>query len=171
MKTVKVLSFAMVVVGCLATGRSLFAHHGDAAYSTEAIELKGAVVTALIVDESSLANQGSRCGRDGQDAGMDSGDGQHAVDGTAWFQQEYDEAWGRDRCVAIPHQERHSGRAHEQDPFRRWNAAVRYGSHRASPGTGGLQGVAPKESARGFRPCRPRIGSGVTGASPSPARS
>ena len=33
--------------------------------------------------------------------------------------------------------------------------------------TGGLQGVAPKESARGFRPCRPRIGSGVTGASPS----
>jgi Family of unknown function (DUF6152) len=46
MKTVKVLSFAMVVVGCLATGRSLLAHHGDAAYSTEAIELKGAVVTA-----------------------------------------------------------------------------------------------------------------------------
>lgn len=45
MKTVKVLSFAMVVVGCLATGRSLFAHHGDAAYSAEAIELKGAVVT------------------------------------------------------------------------------------------------------------------------------
>ena len=45
MKTVTVLSFAMVVVGCLATGRSLFAHHGDAAYSTEAIELKGAVVT------------------------------------------------------------------------------------------------------------------------------
>ena len=45
MKTVKVLSFAMVVVGCLATGRSLFAHHGDAAYSTEVIELKGAVVT------------------------------------------------------------------------------------------------------------------------------
>jgi hypothetical protein len=33
MKTVKMLSFAMVVVGCLATGRSLFAHHGDAAYS------------------------------------------------------------------------------------------------------------------------------------------
>jgi|SRR5688500_9202917 hypothetical protein len=46
MKTVKVLAFAMVVVGCLATGRSLFAHHGDAAYSPEAIELKGAVVTA-----------------------------------------------------------------------------------------------------------------------------
>ena len=45
MKTVKMLSFAMVVVGCLATGRSLFAHHGDAAYSTEVIELKGAVVT------------------------------------------------------------------------------------------------------------------------------
>ena len=45
MKTVKVLSFAMVVVGCLATGRSLFAHHGDAAYSTEVSELKGAVVT------------------------------------------------------------------------------------------------------------------------------
>ena len=45
MKTVKVLSFAMVVVGCLATGRSLFAHHGDAAYSAEVIELKGAVVT------------------------------------------------------------------------------------------------------------------------------
>jgi hypothetical protein len=45
MKTVKVLSFAMVVVGCLATGRSLFAHHGDAAYSTEVLELKGAVVT------------------------------------------------------------------------------------------------------------------------------
>ena len=45
MKTVKVLSFAMVVVGCLATGRSLFAHHGDAAYSTEVMELKGAVVT------------------------------------------------------------------------------------------------------------------------------
>ena len=45
MKTVKVLSFAMVVVGCLAAGRSLFAHHGDAAYSAEAIELKGAVVT------------------------------------------------------------------------------------------------------------------------------
>ena len=45
MKTVKVLSFAMVMVGCLATGRSLFAHHGDAAYSTEVIELKGAVVT------------------------------------------------------------------------------------------------------------------------------
>jgi hypothetical protein len=45
MKTVKVLSFAMVVVGCLATGRSLFAHHGDAAYSSEVIELKGAVVT------------------------------------------------------------------------------------------------------------------------------
>ena len=45
MKTVKVLSFAMVVVGCLATGRSLFAHHGDAAYAAEVIELKGAVVT------------------------------------------------------------------------------------------------------------------------------
>ena len=45
MKTVKVLSFAMVVIGCLATGRSLFAHHGDAAYSTEVSELKGAVVT------------------------------------------------------------------------------------------------------------------------------
>ena len=43
----------------------------------------------VLVDESSLADQGSRCGRDGQDAGMDSGDGQHAVDGTAWFQQEY----------------------------------------------------------------------------------
>ena len=45
MKTVKVLSFAMVVVGCLATGRPLFAHHGDAAYAAEPIELKGAVVT------------------------------------------------------------------------------------------------------------------------------
>jgi hypothetical protein len=45
MKTVKVLSLVMVVVGCLATGRSLSAHHGDAAYSTEVIELKGAVVT------------------------------------------------------------------------------------------------------------------------------
>jgi hypothetical protein len=45
MKTVKVLSFAMVVVGCLATGRSLSAHHGDAAYEDKAIELKGAVVT------------------------------------------------------------------------------------------------------------------------------
>ena len=45
MKTVKVLSVAMVVVGCLATGRSLFAHHGDAAYSSEVMELKGAVVT------------------------------------------------------------------------------------------------------------------------------
>ena len=49
MKTVKVLSFAIVVVGCLATGRSLFAHHGDAAYSAEAIELKGAVVTAMSI--------------------------------------------------------------------------------------------------------------------------
>jgi hypothetical protein len=46
MKTLRVLSFAMVVVGFLATGRSLFAHHGDAAYSSEAIELKGAVVIA-----------------------------------------------------------------------------------------------------------------------------
>ena len=45
MKTVKVLAFAMVVVGYLATGRSLFAHHGDAAYSSEVMELKGAVVT------------------------------------------------------------------------------------------------------------------------------
>ena len=45
MKTVKVVSFAMVVVGCLATGRSLSAHHGDAAYATEVVELKGAVVT------------------------------------------------------------------------------------------------------------------------------
>jgi hypothetical protein len=46
MKTVKVLSFAIVLVGCLATGRSLFAHHGDAAYAADVIELKGAVVTA-----------------------------------------------------------------------------------------------------------------------------
>jgi hypothetical protein len=46
MKTVKMLSLAVVFVGFLATGRSLFAHHGDAAYAAEAIELKGAVVTA-----------------------------------------------------------------------------------------------------------------------------
>jgi hypothetical protein len=45
MKTVKVLSFALVVVGFLAMGSSLFAHHGDAAYSPEMLELKGAVVT------------------------------------------------------------------------------------------------------------------------------
>ena len=41
----RVLSFAMLVVGLLAMGSSLFAHHGDAAYSDKAIELKGAVVT------------------------------------------------------------------------------------------------------------------------------
>jgi hypothetical protein len=45
MKTVKVRSFALVVVGFLATGSSLFAHHGDAAYSADMLELKGAVVT------------------------------------------------------------------------------------------------------------------------------
>lgn len=45
MKTVKVLSFAMVVAGCLVMGSSLFAHHGDAAYSPDMLELKGAVVT------------------------------------------------------------------------------------------------------------------------------
>jgi hypothetical protein len=41
----KMLSFAMLVVGLMATASSLFAHHGDAAYSDKAIELKGAVVT------------------------------------------------------------------------------------------------------------------------------
>jgi hypothetical protein len=46
MKTVKVLSFGLMVVGFLLTGRSSFAHHGDAAYASEPIELKGAVVTA-----------------------------------------------------------------------------------------------------------------------------
>ena len=45
MKTVKGLAFALVVVGFLAMGSSLFAHHGDAAYSPEVLELKGAVVT------------------------------------------------------------------------------------------------------------------------------
>ncbi len=45
MKTLKVLAFALVVVGFLAMGSSLFAHHGDAAYSAERMELKGAVVT------------------------------------------------------------------------------------------------------------------------------
>ena len=45
MTKVRVLSFAVVVVGLLAMGSSLFAHHGDAAYSPEAIELKNAVVT------------------------------------------------------------------------------------------------------------------------------
>ena len=171
MKTVKVLSFAMVVVGCLATGRSLFAHHGDAAYSTEVIELKGAVVTGY-----SWMNPHSLIKVRGTDAKGQTREWTLEMGSTPsmellGFSRSTDEAWGRDRCVAIPHQERHSGRAHEQDPFRRWNAAGRYGSHRASPGTGGLQGVASKESARGFRPCRPRIGSGVTGASPSPARS
>jgi Family of unknown function (DUF6152) len=42
---VKVLWFAVLVVGLLATGSSLFAHHGDAAYSPKALELKDAVVT------------------------------------------------------------------------------------------------------------------------------
>ena len=45
MTKARVLSFAVVVVGLLAMGSSLFAHHGDAAYSPEAIELKNAVVT------------------------------------------------------------------------------------------------------------------------------
>jgi hypothetical protein len=45
MTKVKVLSFAVMVVGLLATGSSLFAHHGDAAYSPQALELKDAVVT------------------------------------------------------------------------------------------------------------------------------
>jgi hypothetical protein len=45
MTKVKVLSFAILVVGLLATGSSLFAHHGDAAYVDKALELKGAVVT------------------------------------------------------------------------------------------------------------------------------
>ena len=45
MTKVRVLSFAVAVVGLLALGRPLFAHHGDAAYSPEAIELKNAVVT------------------------------------------------------------------------------------------------------------------------------
>jgi len=44
-RKMKVLSFAMLVVGLLAMGSSLFAHHGDAAYTDKAIELKGAVVT------------------------------------------------------------------------------------------------------------------------------
>jgi len=41
----KVLWFAVVVVGLLASGSSLFAHHGDAAYSPKALEMKNAVVT------------------------------------------------------------------------------------------------------------------------------
>jgi hypothetical protein len=45
MTKVKVLWFAMLVVGILAMGSSLFAHHGDAAYMPEVLELKGAVVT------------------------------------------------------------------------------------------------------------------------------
>ena len=45
MTKVKVLSFAILVVGLLATGSSLFAHHGDAAYVDKALELKNAVVT------------------------------------------------------------------------------------------------------------------------------
>jgi hypothetical protein len=44
-RKLKVLSFALLVVGILATGSSLFAHHGDAAYTDKAIELKDAVVT------------------------------------------------------------------------------------------------------------------------------
>ena len=44
-KKLKVLSFVILVVGLLATGSSLFAHHGDAAYTNTAIELKNAVVT------------------------------------------------------------------------------------------------------------------------------
>jgi hypothetical protein len=39
------LSFALLVVGILAMGSSLFAHHGDAAYEDKAIELKDTVVT------------------------------------------------------------------------------------------------------------------------------
>jgi hypothetical protein len=46
MNRVKVLSFAVVCAGVLAIGPSLIAHHGDAAYAPEPIELKGAVVTA-----------------------------------------------------------------------------------------------------------------------------
>jgi hypothetical protein len=45
MTKVKVLSFAIVMVGLLAMGSSLLAHHGDAAYQDSPIELKGAVVT------------------------------------------------------------------------------------------------------------------------------
>jgi Family of unknown function (DUF6152) len=45
MTKVKVLSIAMFVVGLLGMGSSLFAHHGDAAYSPQSVELKNAVVT------------------------------------------------------------------------------------------------------------------------------
>ena len=41
----KVLAFAMFVVGLMATGSSLFAHHGDAAYTDKMLEFKNAVVT------------------------------------------------------------------------------------------------------------------------------
>src|SRR3954470_22110481 len=41
----QVFTFAMLVGGLLVTGSSLFAHHGDAAYTSKSIELKDAVVT------------------------------------------------------------------------------------------------------------------------------
>jgi hypothetical protein len=40
----QVLTFAMLVGGLLVTGSSLYAHHGDAAYTSKSIELKNAVV-------------------------------------------------------------------------------------------------------------------------------
>jgi Family of unknown function (DUF6152) len=44
-KKLKALSFVMLVAGLLTTGSSLFAHHGDAAYTDKVMELKNAVVT------------------------------------------------------------------------------------------------------------------------------
>ena len=44
-RKLKVLAFVMLAVGFLATGTSLFAHHGDAAYTDKVLEFKNAVVT------------------------------------------------------------------------------------------------------------------------------
>src|SRR4051812_43343748 len=42
---IKVLSFTTALAVLLTTGTALFAHHGDAAYSSNSVELKDAVVT------------------------------------------------------------------------------------------------------------------------------
>src|SRR5262245_20584991 len=44
-RKLKVLSFVMLVAALLVTGSSLFAHHGDAAYTNVVLVLKNAVVT------------------------------------------------------------------------------------------------------------------------------